>query len=491
MKKKVMLLLCLLATINFAFAQKIKIDKKTDIVSVDETAAAKISETKYNSSEKQFVFTSLDGADSMTFKEVRDEIDNHYFEVSTSFNDKQSEINYETVNFSFNDKSIISNLIAKKYGFLTTAGINKQALNDFMEIPFESKKERLAKAKAKQAEIQAQRQALMTKYSPTIEKDSIIQNRVTGEVLGKILLMPGAKRTDANPPYYFKDSEGNVIANLVYTSSDKYPTPTYFINTYQGKQIILKPTLKVDDSRNNAIHELTAQGFWGTEKNAYKVWGPAHRQWLDETKHDNTARTDVQGVLTTKKGEKIGDGTFRIKFRQTPDGKVRKEGGTWLDLDGADTGIMHLYQDEKGKAKTKVYKAKDVQSFVVNRADGASEVYENILYEYTPSVISDGSLDMMKLGKSLLKKGKEKKEIIAYKNVSGAAANIYSMNGEYFLKKAGEDSVSKIDIENITDEMISLLSGCIEYQKNVLENREKDMDERFQLFVDDYNKCSK
>lgn len=489
--RRIMLLLCLLATMNFAFAQKIKIDKKTDIVSVDDTDAVKISETKYNGNEKQFVFTSLDGSDSMTFTEVLDEIGNHYFEVETSFNDKKSEIDYESVNFSLNDKSIISNLIAKKYGFLTTSGINKQALNSFLEIPFESKKERLAKAKAKQAETQTRREALLAKYNPVIEKDTIIKNEQTGQVLGKILLMPGAKKSDQNPPYYFTDEEGNIIANLVYTFSIKYSIPTYVINTYQGKEILLKSGQSVKDTRNSAVHELTARGFWGTEENAYSVWAPKRRQWLEETKRDNTTRTDVQGVLTTKKGEKISDGIFRVKFRQTPDGMVREESGTWIDIDGSDKNITHFYQDDKGKNKTKIYKSKDIQSFAVNRIDGVEEVYETIVYEYSASVVDNGELDVAKLGKSLLKKGKEKKEMLAYKNVSGSAATIYSIDGDYYLKKAGEKNVFQMNIDNITNEMIALLSGHLEYQNNVMDNREKELDERFRLFIQDYNNCLK
>jgi len=117
MKRTIIILFAILIS-GTVFGQKIKIDRKTGKMSIDNVEVSKFSSSSNSEKQEVYSFTDLHSDDYVTLTMVKLGKDGEPFlQVTSSLSDKTSEMDYEIVNFTLNMNSAISTLIVKKYDF--------------------------------------------------------------------------------------------------------------------------------------------------------------------------------------------------------------------------------------------------------------------------------------------------------------------------------------------------------------------------------------
>lgn len=205
----------------------------------------------------------------------------------------------------------------------------------------------------------------------------------------------------------------------------------------------------------------------------------------------DVSRTDINGILSFKDNKTL-EGTFRVFFRQTEDGRVTedkdkdKEKGFTINLNNPQSGVTYLYTDDKGRDRTKVYSPSSVVSLEVKRADGKEEIYDVINRNKIVSVItvqSDGSVNPKGTGTSASKE-------FALRIIETPTMTLHYKDGVYFVAKNGKDAMPVLE-DQVKEQLLVLSEPCPEIMKKV------DSDfyagytrEKLIQFVRDYNGCA-
>jgi hypothetical protein len=479
--KKLLLLILLISTVHIGFAQKINIDKKTGILSIDKIDVGKVEELK--GSNAVYKFISLDGQDSLTMTELKEGND-IYFEVTASFNPKTTEMDYESVVFSLNAKSLVSNLIIKKYNFFTTEGMDKAAINNFINRSVETRKEKLAKEQAEQQARLAARQEKLKDINPVIQPDNTIINGNTGEKLGSVITAKNFAKPSRNTPLGIKNEEDSTIAAVTQEISPNL----FLVQAYNNKEYKTGGKDK-DEIIKNIVEGLAAEGYFGKGENSRSIFMPLYRRFMADTDPGNTGRTDVDGILTLKNGSRI-EGKFRVIIRQPLSGIVRKSNNLMFDLDGAPgitDGVTYMYTDEKGKAKSKKYKFKEFTSFeIINDSGNKVESYDIISVERPKeSIGNDG--DLLQIA-SVMSRSKNM-DLFAWRVTETLEYTLYYSEGSWYRADKGnsqavllEDTDPVIRKSGLSEDCLSALakirSGAYAGDKALLTE-----------FLKDYNRC--
>jgi hypothetical protein len=429
------------------YAQKIKIDKKTGLMSLDKTDVAKFSLSKNADGQDVFTFTDLNSDASVTLTVVKlDPSEKDFLEVTSSLSDKTSEMEYELIIFSLSDASLISNLIVKKYKFFTPEGMNKEAIANFLVQENNTHKqaytEKLANQKLRQEKLDA--------FSPSHRNDSEVENGKTGELIARI-----QKGKDIDIACNITDPLGHAIA---YVEHDPLNNGTlYLLKTYLKRTFTLKAK-DYQSAKWEAIDELIINGYFGNESNSYSV--------KEKVLKEYAKAKNVTGILSLNDGSTV-EGKFEIDFREImPDGTEPPfvSDGNVLYL-GSKTAT-YLYKDDNDKDKKKAYKEKDMKSFKVTKEDDPNydEYYCKIEYAHAPEkngIVSDNSLDLDALASNLLSGGPKKKTTLVYKVADFDKATMYTSSGLMFIaNKKDNGEVTELSPSTFKKKLKEMTNDC-------------------------------
>jgi hypothetical protein len=497
MKRTIIILFAILIS-GTVFGQKIKIDKKTGKMSIDNVEVSKFSSSSNSEKQEVYSFTDLHSDDYVTLTMVKLSKDGEPFlQVTSSLSDKTSEMDYEIVNFTLNMNSAISTLIVKKYNFFNTSGMNREAIINFLDTE-NRKYSNIHEVKENQKQAI---QDIINSFAPRMKDDYTIINNNTGEVI--------AEFDDGKPKQHLrdrslvldglliKDHVGNIVAVIEKDGKDRMSN-TYFVNTYNDYKYTISKRMHITDVQKAAVDTLIYYGYFGEGENslAYKqqLIAEAKTAMIAENKaeaEENKRRMRVNGVLSLENGNVI-EGEFDIPFRETKDGKITTR-GTIVNLDGKTA--THFYLDEKGKNRIKVYKEKQIKSFkVLNAEDPAfDEYYCKIEYIEEPEkfdVVSDASLDVMAIGLNLLSKPK-KKTILVCQVAEMNKTTAYIANNHMFIQnKSSREPFIKLTSANFESKLKEVASDCSLTVESISNNKYTYTVKGIYDFMKDYDVCN-
>lgn len=494
MRKTGMLLLVLMLVGSLS-AQKIKIDKKTGIVTIDKVESAKLTTQKNELNEVIYTFTDLKSSDWVSLEMTKLSKDVEYFlQVTSSLSDKTSEMEYELLSMTLSMNTAISNLIIKKHGFFTTEGMQKEAIINFLNL----EKRDFSLAHQEKAEEKQEIESKIEDFNIFKKDDLTIINKETNDVIIK-LEDPSNQYNKYNNPstdyadFIIKDHKGNKIG-VVILKKGGFELYDYSITTYDGENFPLKratpSVVPVETTKT-----LITNGYLGQGPKSIAHLQQLKAEALEEQKKDDEKaemRTRVNGVLTLTNGEVL-EGKFRLEFREVVEGSY-KQVGNIANLDGKT--ITYYYKDDKGKTKGKVYKQKEIQSFEVIKEDEPDyqEVYTKIEYSLRPSkssIVSGDAVDVINLGKSILGGGKSKKhQSLAYLAADLKKTALYFSGDEIYIqnKEAGKDIV-ELGISTLKEQLITIASNCPTVKANIDNNKYTFDRESMLQFVHEYDTC--
>lgn len=363
--KKIILVCASMFLISAVFAQKVKLKK--ELFSIDGVDAGYVYDYKnLATGDDGYIYTSMDKRDTL-FVIRRDYNEGMFFDISASFDDKKSEIDYDKIVFSLKDVSIVTNILVQNYRFFTDNGLDKGRVLNYLNAP-----------------------------------------RITRpELLRRLREEPRSR-------------------------------------------------VAVEDDLSKA----------GSE--------------------NDLSRTDIEGILTFKDDKKL-EGTFRVYFRQTDDGRVKLEKEQFtISFNNPKKGVTYLYTDDKGMDKKKIYSASDLRSLEVKRADGNSEIYDVLERNNIVSVISiqsDGSINPKGTGTGTSKEFALRVEITP-------TMSLHYKDGTYFITKTGQQSMP-ILANQVKEQLLILSEKCSDITTKVDNNEYADYTRaKLIRYVLDYNSCA-
>ena len=467
MKKLIIILAATLISWNL-FSQNVKIDKKTNLMSIDNVDVARFLSSKNANKQDTYLFTDLKSDDFVKLTNVKigkGKDETGYLQVVSSLTDKTSEMDFELLSFTLSMNSAISNLIVKKYNFFTPAGMNKDAIVQFLNL--ENKNHKLAL----EAKVQEQQeaQAKIDAFAPSFKDALTVINNNNNEVIINLEDPTGKfnRYRDASTDYdnfIIKDREGNRLGTVKKIQTFNI-IPDYSIETYD-KQIYRLEEARSSNIPMEAVKKLILNGYLGDgdkspihlrqlRANAQAASAAAAKAQDEE----NRRRQNVTGILTLKDGQKI-EGAFRFDYRQTEEGRIASE-RLIGDLD-AGKYLFHYYKDEKGKDKIKKYGVKEVATFYIND----NEIYESVTY----------------------KRGNTTQKFLLQLAVT-EKARLYFYGGEYILMKPGsEDAIIGKTLDTAT--LAKFTSDCPEISQKIANNGYGNNTNSYIQLVKDYTKCN-
>lgn len=473
--KKLLFILFAVLVASGVSAQKIKIEKKTGLVSVDNVNVARIVSSKNAEKQDVYTFTDLNSDDWVTLTMVKlDKDGDSFLQVSSSLSDKTSEMDWELLTFTLSMNSGIANLIVKKHQFFTTDGMNKDAIVQFLDT--QSKKH----LRAHQQKVEA-RQAIQSEidaFAPTFSgRDLSVINKNTGDILIKFEDPTGRydryRNSDTDyAGFVFKDHKDNVIG-LVRKSESRNGLPSYSIETYDSKTYNLgevsSTALPVEVAKRLILSKYMGEGenslAYRQQLEAEELAARRAKAQADEEEYDR--RITVNGILTLDDGTVL-DGIFKVEFRQTPDGIVKKEKGNIISLDGKT--LRHYYQDEKGKDKVKIYKEKQISSFRVVKEDEPDydEYYCTIEYQ------SDGKT----------------KKALVYRIADMRKTCLYLAGNTIFIQHKGNNTTLELTRRKFEEQLKTIASDCPSVIETVAKHEYMYHINSIHTYAEDYDRCA-
>lgn len=363
--------------IGFSFhaeglAQKIKIKK--GIVSIDKNPVAKHEEQGSNTD----IFYFLDGkkAFQVDFKGITvSPTEAHQWLVMTSADGKKTEIPYEVLTVSFNSKKILVHLLMEKYKIFTPQKLDADQLNKFFAQERESLSDQYLKAGMAAAEEAAKREEVLGQYKPFVKDDGSI---IFGGSFGS-KIMGHVHYYTSSQQYAIKDLDGIQVA--ITEKPQKMAQTTVFAKTYtdetfefdRGSSTMLKPNF----SRSFAqifVEETVGRNYrLGRDAKSHKA--KMHQEKIVVAKENSVNLYKTKGYVINKDGEKInGDITavFEPLDLNPQDGNDVLKSLNVIDKYGKYMSITYL--NDRGKTRTKEFKAKDDIEFCVD-IDGQMQCY--------------------------------------------------------------------------------------------------------------------
>ena len=391
--------------------------------------------------------------------------------------------------FTMNEQSGLTDLLVKKYHFFDKNGMNINAINEFLtagtkqQIPIilqHKQEQQLAQQTQKQAE--ARQKQIVGNMNIRVFNGKIELSK--GEPAGSFVPAPNPNGTiSPDNPILVMDEANNVIARVIACKDFNATVVTYDKNTFEVKSTNRYDKNYLDIYYSGIAETLAMNEYLKGQHNSYLVQKAEYNQMEKERTEareaDRKEKTEVQGVLTLKDGTKVS-GAFRFEYRQTPEGRIAREGSI-NDLDAGKI-IYYLYQDEKGKNKIKIYNVKDASTFYIN--DG--EVYDAVTYKSgnrMKDAMAGGSLDV---GKML---GGNKTQKFLLRLAVTDKARLYFYAGEYILMKSGSEDAIVGKTFN-TDDLAKFASDCPTVSQKVSNNDYNNGGDSYKQLVEDYTKCN-
>lgn len=497
MKKLLIVLFATLISCS-TFSQKIKIEKKTGLMSIDNINVATFLSSKNANKQEVYTFTDLHSDDFVALTMVKlGKDEENFLQVNSSLSDKTSEMDYEVINFTLNMGSAISNLIVKKYNFFTTEGMNRDAIVQFLDL--ENNKYKLAH-ESNLKEQQAV-QEMIGVFAPFVKNALTVINKNTKEEI--LLLKDPSGRfdryRDSSTDYdnfIVTDGKGNKLATVRKGKSSTL-FPDYFIETYDNVTYSIGKVTQ-SDIPMEVTKKLIVHGYLGDGEKS-----PVHRRQLQEMAltvraadaqaqaEEYNRRVHVEGILTLEDGREL-EGQFKADFRETADGMVSQSGNI-VSLDGKT--LTYYYKNEKGKDKLKVYKEKEIRSFRVTKEDDSSydEYYCKIEYinpQGKADVITGDGLDVMGLGKNLLGGNKPKtKKSLVYRAVDTPKTALFFSGNKIFITDKKTEKTVLLDKNRYEDQLKEIAGNCSAVLENIENHKYKMERNSIYNFTEDCNEC--
>lgn len=124
---------CALMIANVIYAQNVKFNK--DLFQVEGIDSGYVYDYKDNATgDEGYYFTDLSRKDTLWVIR-RDYNEGTFFDVSASFVNKKSEIDFDRIVFTLRGRNMIANIIVRNYHFFTTAGIDKERITTYLNAP--------------------------------------------------------------------------------------------------------------------------------------------------------------------------------------------------------------------------------------------------------------------------------------------------------------------------------------------------------------------
>jgi len=496
--KKIMIILAAALISGNMFSQKVKIEKKTNLMSIDNIDVARFSSSKNSDGQETYLFTDLKSDDFVKLTMVKlGKDETNFLQVVSSLSDKTSEMDYEIVNFTLNMSSVISNLIVKKYSFFTTAGMNKGAIVEFLNI--ENKNYQLAH----EAKVREQQdvQGKMSAFAPSVKNALTVVNKNSGKVIITLEDPTGKydRYKDLSTDYenfVIKDSEGNILGAVKkIQSSDVFPD--YSIETYDKETYLLgkvtPSTIPMEVTKKLIYNDYLGDGEKSpTRLKQLRASARAARAADEQVQAEEyNRRVNVNGILTLVNGTVL-KGPFMVDFRETPEGMV-SQSGTIISLDGKT--LTHYYKDEKGKDKAKIYKEKEIRSFQVIKEDDPDydEYYCTIEYISLPEksevVTADGALSVIGLGKNLLGNKPKNKKGLVYRAVDMPKTILYFSGNKIFVQDKKKEKTVELSKSEYENQLKEIALDCPVVIENINKHQYQLNRNSIYDFTKDYNEC--
>lgn len=470
-------------SVNFdGVAQKIKIKK--GIISIDKNPVAKHEEQGLNTD----IFYFLDGkkAFEVDFKSVTvSPTEAHQWLVMTSAEGEKTEIPYEVLTVSFNSKKILIHLLMEKYKIFTSQKLDADQLSIFFAEERESLSDQYLKAGMAAAEEAAKREEILGQYKPFVKEDgSIIFGGSFGsKIVGYVHYYKSSQQ------YAIKDLDGIQVAMT--EKPQKMAQTTVFAKTYTDETFEFdrgsSTMLKSNFSRNFAqifVEETVGRNYrLGREAKSHKA--KMHQEKIIVAKENSVNLYKIKGYVINEDGEKInGDITaiFEPLDLNPQDGNDVLKSLNVIDKYGKYMSITYL--NDRGKTRTKEFKAKDDIEFCVIIAD-KKHCYSG-----------------------MQTKGNAMKKLMNASNLGFNNAyfykRIYKLNEHQLLIKPDEASTYVIKVSdqskafmvddrnnsNLSSALADYLSACSQLAKDI-ENEEFDLknEENLKNILEEYQAC--
>lgn len=228
MKRLIIILFAALLSCSL-FSQKIKIEKKTGVMSIDNVEVVKLKTGEDIKKHLVYIFSDLSSDATLTLTGATPGKQPEYYIVSSSLSDKTSEMVFELVGFTLNPTTAITNLIVKKYQFFSTAGMNQKAISDFLYL----EKNDYSKGQTETKNTMQRMQHKVDSLAPIFKSNQVISKN-TGELL--------AVFENINGGFLIKDDRNNVVAKAEEHIQGVGPIKvvTYVLKTFDDKEYELK-----------------------------------------------------------------------------------------------------------------------------------------------------------------------------------------------------------------------------------------------------------
>lgn len=470
-------------SVNFdGVAQKIKIKK--GIISIDKNPVAKHKEQGLNTD----IFYFLDGkkAFEVDFKSVTvSPTEAHQWLVMTSAEGEKTEIPYEVLTVSFNSKKILIHLLMEKYKIFTSQKLDADQLSIFFAEERESLSDQYLKAGMAAAEEAAKREEILGQYKPFVKEDgSIIFGGSFGsKIVGYVHYYKSSQQ------YAIKDLDGIQVAMT--EKPQKMAQTTVFAKTYTDETFEFdrgsSTMLKSNFSRNFAqifVEETVGRNYrLGREAKSHKA--KMHQEKIIVAKENSVNLYKIKGYVINEDGEKInGDITaiFEPLDLNPQDGNDVLKSLNVIDKYGKYMSMTYL--NDRGKTRTKEFKAKNAIEFCVD-IDGQMQCYVG-----------------------MQTKGNAMKKLMNASNLGFNNAyfykRIYKLNEHQLLIKPDEASTYVIKVSdqskafmvddrnnsNLSSALADYLSACSQLAKDI-ENEEFDLknEENLKNILEEYQAC--
>lgn len=303
--RKALLCLFLLVSVGM-MTQKIKIKK--NIISVDNVEAAKVFKRENKATkETNYVFYDMQDKDSVSFRSYTIEADT-YYSFKTSLATDTADLKFVLQSFTFNWEKALTELIVKKYKFITNNGLEKETIKDYIA----KQEEKLIPAALEDIQGTSERYVKAKAMNLGITPEGEIMSQ--GNKIGSVVIPSRLEAT----PLLFIDNSGHTIASI--TDYNRAHGAT--VTPADGKE------LHVNFSHISAEADAHAYILFQLAKRDYlpgqsKYAAYAAQNAIKDAEKLKEARrmNTVYGELELKKYSSI-IGFFKCQFRQKENGRM-------------------------------------------------------------------------------------------------------------------------------------------------------------------------
>lgn len=304
--RKTLLCLFLLVSVGM-IAQKIK--TKKNIISIDNVEAAKVYKRENKATkETNYVFYDMQDKDSVSFRSYMIEAET-YYSFKTSLATDTADLKFVLQSFTFNWEKALTELIVKKYKFITSNGLEKETIKDYIA----KQEEKLIPAALEDIEGRSERYVKAKAMNLGITPDSEIMSQ--GNKIGDVI-RPSS--LEANKPLLFVDNARHTIASITdYNRAHGATVAPAVGKEFYANFSHISPEA---DAHAYILFQLAKRDYLPGQA-GYAEY--AAQNTIEDVKKLKEARrmNTVYGELELKKYRSI-IGFFKCQFRQKENGRM-------------------------------------------------------------------------------------------------------------------------------------------------------------------------